>query len=42
MAPELGDERFALVGPFEGLGHGAIVVVDEGEHLGLQIIYRSE
>jgi len=27
----------ALIGPLEGLGHGAVEVVDEGEHFGFEI-----
>src|SRR5215472_6818772 len=37
-----GTEWLSLVGPLEWLGHGAIEVVDEGEHLVLQIFDRAE
>ncbi|SRR6266498_2244797 len=37
-----GMEWLALIGPLEGLGHGAIEVGDEGEHLVLQIIHGAE
>lgn len=45
MRPELsrsGMKRLALVGPFERLGHGAIEVSDESEHLVPQILDRAE
>ena len=37
MAKWLGSQCFAQVGPFEWLGHGAIVVFDKGQDLGFQI-----
>ena len=38
----LSDQSFALVGPFEGLGHRTIVVVDKGEDFGLQVLNAGE
>ena len=37
-----GTERLALVGPLERLGHGAVEVRDERQHLVSQIINRGE
>ncbi len=42
MGVQLGGAGLALVGPLEGLGHGAIVVSNEGEHLRLEILQRGE
>ena len=41
-AKGLGDEWLALVSPLEGLGHGVVVVIDEGQNLGLQLVKRRE
>ena len=35
-------ERFALIGPFEGLGHGAVKVIHEGFQFKLEISQRGE
>src|SRR5579859_237658 len=35
-------QRFALIGPFEGFGHRAIVIVDKGEHFGLQVLHTGK
>ena len=37
MVTRLGSQGLALVRPFEWLGHGTIVVFDEGQDLGFQI-----
>ena len=36
------DQRLPLVSPFERLGHGPIVIVDEVHHLMFQVIHGSE
>ena len=41
-AKGLGDEWLTLVSPLEGLGHGVVVVIDEGQNLGLQLVKRRE
>ena len=38
----LATEGLALEGPLEGLGHGAVEVVDESEDLGAQVVLRGE
>jgi hypothetical protein len=38
----LSGQRLALVGPLERFGHRAIVVVDEGQNLRLQVLYAGE
>lgn len=42
MHLELSRQCLALVGPFEGLGHSAIVVFNKGQGLGLQVSHRGE
>ena len=42
MGVQLGGAWLAPVGPLEGLGHGASVVSNEGEHLSLEILHRGE
>ena len=38
----LGLQRFALIGPLEGLGHSPVVIVNKGEYLRLQVLHRGE
>ena len=38
----LDGQSFALIGPLEGFSHGAVVIVNESQNLGLQILDRSE
>src|SRR2546425_8234314 len=38
----LDSQSFALVGPLERLGHRAIVIVNEGQDFGLQLLKRRE
>src|SRR6266849_10577298 len=35
-------ESLALIGPFERLGHRRIIIVDESEHFGLQVLHACE
>lgn len=39
---DLGHERLALVDPHTGLGDRTVVIADEGEHPGLQVLDRGE
>ena len=38
----LSHQSFALIGPFEGLGHRLVVIVDEGQDFGLQVLNGEE
>jgi hypothetical protein len=38
----LGRERFCLIGPPKGLGHGVVEIFDEGVELALQLADRGE
>ena len=38
----LNHQSFALIGPFEGPGHGLVVRVDEGQDFGLQVLNGDE
>ena len=38
----LSHQSFPLVGPFERLGHGLVVIVDEGQDFGPQVLNGSE
>lgn len=42
MHPGLGGEGLALPGPLERLSHGAVEVLDEGQHLGFQVLNGGE
>ena len=42
MSAESVGEGLALIGPFEGQGHGQVGVVDEGQDAGGQIRDRGE
>ena len=38
----LGHQSLTLVGPFEGLGHGTVEILDEGQHFGPQMRNGAE